>query len=189
MPNAAKTPKLDDVARQAGVSTATVSRFLNSPDLVAAATGDRIRSAIEATGYIPNALAGGLASNKSRMVAVLIPHLENSLFAEMIERMVNDLTLSGNNVMLGLTGASMKRTDDLVRAALGRRVDAIVSTGPIGPELAKLVRRSGVLFIEVWELPDEPVGIAIGFSHADVPLKEGQRTTHKLAATDKGGSK
>ena len=167
MKNATKAPTLDNVAKEAGVSTATVSRFLNSPTVVAAATGARIRTAIEKTGYIPNALAGELASNKSRMVAVLIPHLEHSLFAEMIERMVNELTASGNNVMLGLTGASLQRTEDLVRAALARRVDAIVSTGPVERELADLVRRSRALFIEVWELPDEPVGIAIGFSHHD----------------------
>ena len=167
MPIAARAPKLEDVAREAGVSTATVSRFLNSPDVVAEATAKRIRVAIEATGYIPNALAGDLASNRTRMIAVLIPHLENSLFAEMIESMVSDLSVNGNNVMLGLTGASVDRTDNLVRAALARRVDAIVSTGPIGEDLAKLVRRSGALFIEVWELPEDPVGIAIGFSHAD----------------------
>ncbi|MCX7676261.1 MAG: LacI family transcriptional regulator, partial [Alteraurantiacibacter sp.] len=160
-------PTLADVAREAKVSAATVSRFLNNPSVVAEDTGERIRKAIELTGYIPNALAGDLASNKSRMVAVLIPHLEHSLFNDMIERMVAEMTASGNNVMIGLTGTSRERTDNLVRAALSRRVDAIISTGPSSDLVDSMVARSRTLFIQVWELPEDPVGIAIGFSHED----------------------
>ena len=167
MNESSKAPTLDDVARRAKVSTATVSRFLNKPDVVAEATGKRIREAIEETGYIPNALAGELASNKSRMVAVLIPHLENSLFNDTIEKMVNEMTTSGNNVMLGVTGASSLRTQNLIKTALARRVDAIISTGPIDDETVNLVSGIRPLFIQVWELPEEPVGVAIGFSHHD----------------------
>ncbi|HSG57396.1 MAG TPA: LacI family DNA-binding transcriptional regulator [Paracoccaceae bacterium] len=162
-----KAPTLSDVAREASVSAATVSRFLNSPGVVAEDTGLRIRAAIDKTGYIPNGLAGDLATNKSRMVAVLIPHLENSLFNDMIERMVGEMTASGNNVMIGLTGTSPERAESLVRAALSRRVDAIISTGPASDPVVNLVARSRTLFIQVWELPDDPVGVAIGFSHED----------------------
>jgi LacI family gluconate utilization system Gnt-I transcriptional repressor len=162
-----KAPTLSDVAREASVSAATVSRFLNSPGVVAEETGVRIRAAIDKTGYIPNGLAGDLATNKSRMVAVLIPHLENSLFNDMIERMVGEMTASGNNVMIGLTGTSPERAESLVRAALSRRVDAIISTGPASDPVVNLVGRSRTLFIQVWELPEEPVGVAIGFSHED----------------------
>jgi len=160
-----KAPTLSDVALEAGVSAATVSRFLNNPRVVAEDTGERIRAAIDKTGYILNALAGNLATNKSRMVAVLIPHLENSLFNDMIERMVGEMTASGNNVMIGLTGAGPERIESLVRAALARRVDAIISTGPITDPVASLVARSTSLFVQVWDLPDNPVGVAIGFEH------------------------
>ena len=182
-------PKLDDVAREARVSTATVSRYVNNPEVVAKPTAERIRAAIEKTGYIPNALAGELASNRSKMVAVLIPHLENSLFADMIERMVGELTSSGNNVMLCLTAASPGRTRDLVRAALARRVDAIISTGPVEAELATLVVRSRALLVEVWELSDDPPGVSIGFSHADAGrdiarflVSRGYRRPHLVTA-------
>lgn len=167
MAEGSKAPTLDDVAERAGVSSATVSRFLNNPGVVAKETGVRISAAIDETGYIPNALAGGLASNRSRTVAVLIPHLENSLFNDTIEKMVDELTTSGNNVMLGLTGTSKSRTRDLIRTALARRVDAIISTGPVSDEIVGMVKRSNALFIQIWELPETPVGIAIGFSHQD----------------------
>ena len=162
---AGKAPTLDDVAAHAGVSAATVSRFVNNPKVVAPATAERIRAAIAVTGYIPNLLAGGLASSKSKMVAVLIPHLTDSMFNDTIEAMVDELSAAGTTVMLGLTGVSMARTEELIRAALSRRVDAIISTGPLNVETAELVRRSPCLFIQIWELPENPLGLAVGFSH------------------------
>ena len=161
-----RNPTLDDVAAQAGVSTATVSRYVNNPSVVAEATAKRIGAAIAATGYIPNLLAGGLASSKSRLVAVLIPHLTDSMFNETIESMASALSAAGMNVMLGITGVSTARTGELIRAALSRRVDAIISTGPLDAETRALVARSSSLFIQIWELPDNPPGLAIGFSHA-----------------------
>lgn len=161
-----KAPTLDDVAARAGVSTATVSRFVNNPSVVAKATADRIRSAINATGYIPNLLAGGLASSRTRMVAVLIPHLTDSMFNDTIEAMVEDLSAAGLNVMLGITGVSAERTGELIRSAISRRVDAIISSGPLDADTVVLLRRSPTLVIQIWDLPDSPIGVAVGFSHA-----------------------
>ncbi|MBC2669818.1 LacI family DNA-binding transcriptional regulator [Novosphingobium piscinae] len=164
----ARNTTLDDVAAHAEVSSATVSRYINNPDVVAPRTAERIKAAIEATGYIPNLMAGGLASSKSRMVAVLIPHLVDSIFNDTIEAMVNELAASGLNVMMGLTGLLPRREAEMIRAALSRRVDAIISTGPLDEETKALVRRSPVLFIQVWDLPEHPPGLAIGFHHRDV---------------------
>lgn len=184
-----RNPTLDDVALHAGVSAATVSRYINNPKVVAAATGERIREAIAATGYIPNLLAGGLASSKSKMVAVLIPHLTDSIFNDTIESMTGELAAAGFNVMLGLTGTGIGRTEDVVRAALSRRVDAIISTGPLDDDLAELVRRGPALFIQIWELPEDPPGLAVGFSHSaagrDVArfvLSRGYRRPHLVTA-------
>jgi len=116
-----RNPTLDDVATLAAVSTATVSRYLNNPKVVAAATAQRIRDAIAQTGYIPNLLAGGLASSKSKMVAVLIPHLTDSIFNDTIQTMAEELAAAGSTVMLGLTGLAPERSDDLILAAMGRR--------------------------------------------------------------------
>lgn len=161
------TPKLEDVAARAGVSTATVSRYFNNPKLLAAATTERIRAVVEEMGYIPNLVAGGLASARSRLVAVLIPHLSNSIFNDTIEAMTEELTAGGINVMLGLTGTGTDRTEQLIRAAISRRADAIISTGTVNEAITTLVRRSSVTFIQIWELPEDPIDIAVGFSHRD----------------------
>jgi LacI family gluconate utilization system Gnt-I transcriptional repressor len=159
--------KLDDVARRAKVSTATVSRFINNPEVVAPATAEKIRAAVEETGYIPNLLAGALASSRSRLVAVLIPHLTNSIFNDAIEAMVEELTTAGSTVILGLTGTGTDHTAELIRAAVSRRADAIISTGPVDDAIRALVQRTRIPFIQMWELPDDPVDIAVGFSHRD----------------------
>ncbi|MCX7282501.1 MAG: LacI family DNA-binding transcriptional regulator [Novosphingobium sp.] len=186
---AGKAATLDDVAARAGVSTATVSRFINNPQVVAQATAERIREAIAETGYIPNLLAGGLASSKSKMVAVLIPYLTDSIFNDTMQTMVEELSAAGTTVMLGLTGVSEARTEDLIRAAISRRVDAIIFTGPLTPHVEAMVRRSPALFIQVWDLPEDPIGIAVGFSHhaaghdiARFLMSRGYRRPHVVTA-------
>ena len=87
-------------------------------------TADRIRAAIAETGYVPNLIAGGLASNRSRLVAVLVPEVAQSIFNDTIEAMSAELSLDGNVVMLGLTGADNARMPQLIDAALARRADA-----------------------------------------------------------------
>ncbi len=156
---------LDDVAALAGVSTATISRYFNSPTVVAPATAERIRAAVEQLGYIPNLLAGGLASSRSRLVAVMIPQLSGHIFTDIIETMVGELSASGYVAMLGMTELPHERTNELVHAALARRAEAIVITNAVDDATRALLRRSGTTVIEVWDLPGDPVDVAIGFSH------------------------
>ncbi len=160
-----ETITLDQVAAAARVSPATVSRYFNTPGIVARETAERIREAVEQLGYIPNLLAGGLASNRSRLVAVMIPELSGSIFVDMIEAMIEELSSHGYVVMLLVTGLQLETPSDLVRAALGRRPEAVVVTGAVDAATRSLLRKSGTSVIELWDLPAEPVDVAIGFSH------------------------
>ncbi|MEO6184764.1 MAG: LacI family DNA-binding transcriptional regulator [Steroidobacteraceae bacterium] len=165
----ATIPKLEDVALRAGVSTATVSRFYNNPAIVAPATAARIRAAIDATGYVPNLLAGGLASNRSRLVAVLVPEIAQSIFNDTIEAMTAELSLDGHVVMLGLTGTGNARMPQLIDAALSRRADAMILTGIITDAATReRLRQRTVTVIETWGMPEDPIDIAVGFSHLAV---------------------
>jgi LacI family gluconate utilization system Gnt-I transcriptional repressor len=162
-------PKLDDVAQRAGVSTATVSRYYNSTAMVAPATAARIRAAIDEMGYVPNLLAGGLASNRSRLVAVLVPEIAQSIFNDTIEAMASELSLYGNTVMLGLTGSGNSRMPQLIDAALARRADAVILTGIItDAETRERLRERSMTVIETWGVPEDPIDIAVGFSHPAV---------------------
>ena len=164
-----RIPRLDDVARRAGVSTATVSRYYNSPEVVAPETAARIRAAIDATGYVPNLLAGGLASNRSRLVAVLVPEVAQSIFNDTIQAMSMELSLDGYIVMLGLTGADSGRMPQLVEAALARRADGVILTGIVSdPATRERLLQRETTVIETWGIPENPVDVAVGFSHTAV---------------------
>ncbi len=165
-------PKIEDVAARAGVSTATISRYFNNPSIVAPRTAERIRAAVERMGYVPNALAGGLASNRSRLVAVLVPEVMQSIFNDTIEEMATELSRDGNIVMLGLTGPGDQRMDQLISAAVARRADGVILTGIVtNPATRKLLQERCPVVIETWGLPRDPIDVAVGFSHVDVGVE------------------
>ncbi len=164
-----RTPRLDDVASKAGVSAATVSRYLNNPEVVAAATGLRIREAIEELGYVGNLAAGALAGRRSRLIAALVPDIAQSIFNDTVEAMIEELAVDGNNVMLALTGADNRRLVAEINMALARRVDAIILTGIVtDTETRDRLRSAGITVIETWGMPADPIDVAIGFSHRAV---------------------
>ena len=93
----------EDVARAAGVSHITVSRVINTPEKVSPATRERVESFISSMGYIPNMLAGGLASRRTRIVAAIVPTISHSIFAETVRGLSEQLSLQGYQLLLGQT--------------------------------------------------------------------------------------
>lgn len=160
------SPRLVEVAALAEVSTATVSRFLNNSDVVAPKTAERIRKAIEEVGYVPNLLAGSLASNRSKLVAVFVPEFGQNLFTDTIQSMVEEISKDGISVMLGITSPDDSRLEELIASAIGRRADAIILTGVLYDRgIRERLRNHPMMVIETWGLPATPIQIAIGFSH------------------------
>ncbi len=72
------------VAERAGVSIATVSRVLNTPDKVSATTADRVRAAVDALDYRPNLLAKGLLTKRSRVIGVSLPDIHGEFYSELM---------------------------------------------------------------------------------------------------------
>jgi LacI family transcriptional regulator, gluconate utilization system Gnt-I transcriptional repressor len=160
---------LADVARLAGVSAITVSRALNTPERVSAEVRERVRQAVERTGYVPNLLAGGLASNRSRLVAALIPTIAGSVFLETVQALTDTLAASGYQLMLGQSGYTGAREDALIDAIVGRRPDGIVLTGVMHSSAGrKRLAASGIPVVETWDLTPTPIDMLVGFSHAKV---------------------
>jgi LacI family gluconate utilization system Gnt-I transcriptional repressor len=147
----------------------TVSRALHRPELVREATQKKVLEAVRATGYVPNMLAGGLASSKSRLVAVLLPTIASSIFAETVQALMDGLSTVGYQTLIGLTGYSASREETLVEALLGRRPDAIVLAGTdhTGATADRLAR-AGIPVVEIWDLTEQPIDMVIGFSHERV---------------------
>jgi LacI family transcriptional regulator, gluconate utilization system Gnt-I transcriptional repressor len=160
---------LDSVAQLAGVSPATVSRVINQPDVVASATVARVRAAISRTGYVPNRIAGGLASSRTGLIAVIVPSIIHSVFNDTIQAMTEELMHAGHQVMLGLSGYGPGDISTMLQSMLSRRPDGIILTGFAGvPAVRRQLRAMGVPVIETWELPAKPLDMAVGFSHEQI---------------------
>jgi LacI family gluconate utilization system Gnt-I transcriptional repressor len=157
------------VAKLAGVSPITVSRVFNRPEMVAPGTLEHVRRVIERTGYVPNLVAGGLASRKTRFVAAIVPAISNQIFSESIQSLTDRLWESGYQVLLGTSGYPTSREESLLAAILSRRPDGLFLTGI--SHSAKSRRRLGaanIPIVEVWDLTPSPIDMLVGFSHEKV---------------------
>jgi LacI family gluconate utilization system Gnt-I transcriptional repressor len=158
---------LAEVARLAGVSPITASRALNTPDQVSAGALQKVREAVQLTGYVPNLLAGGLASSRSRLVAAVVPAIGGgSVFMEMVQSLTEALAAAGYQLMLGESGYAHSREDALLDAIIGRRADGIVLTGIMhSAEGRRRLKASGIPVVETWDLTPTPIDMLVGFSH------------------------
>ena len=162
-------PTLIDVARVAGVSPITVSRALNRPEIVSEAARTKVLAAVQATGYVPNLLAGGLASKRSRLVALFVPTIVHSIFAETVQALMDRLAQAGYQTLLGLTGYSAEQEEQLLAAVLGRRPDGIVLTGTLHTAASReRLAQAGIPVVESWDLSEAPLDMQVGFSHEAV---------------------
>lgn len=164
--NKSKSPTLEDVARVAGLSAMTVSRALNNPSVVKEATLNKVKSAVESTGYIPNKAAGALASSKSGLIGVVVPQINNSMFVETVEALRDHLAQRGYHVLLSVSGFSATSEADIVSALLSHRPDGIVLTGVHHDNrLKKILLNSSVPVVEIWDSTPTPIDMLVGLSH------------------------
>jgi LacI family transcriptional regulator, gluconate utilization system Gnt-I transcriptional repressor len=160
---------LHDVAKLAGVAPITASRALNTPAQVSAEVLQKVTDAVARTGYVPNRLAGGLASTRSRLVAAVVPTIAGPVFLQTVQSLTGALAERGYQLMLGQSGYVDSREDALLEAIIGRRPDGIVLTGIMhSPEGRKRLLAAGIPVVETWDLTPTPLDMLVGFSHAEV---------------------
>ena len=159
---------MGEVAERAGVSKITVSRVLRSPDKVKQETRERVRAAIAELGYVPDEAAGGLSSRRSRIVGAVISTLAGSTFASTVDGLGDRLRQNGHQLLLAGTDYSSAREADAVAAMLGRRPDGLVLTSTTHrDDTRRTLEASRIPVVEIWELPVDPIGYAVGFSNRD----------------------
>jgi LacI family gluconate utilization system Gnt-I transcriptional repressor len=160
---------LHDVAKLAGVAPITASRALNTPSQVSAEVLRKVGDAVARTGYVPNLLAGGLASTRSRLVAAVVPTIAGPVFLETVQSLTEALAERGYQLMLGQAGYAGAREDALLEAIIGRRPDGIVLTGILhSAEGRRRLLASGIPVVETWDLTPTPIDMLVGFSHVEV---------------------
>jgi LacI family gluconate utilization system Gnt-I transcriptional repressor len=174
-----RRPTMSDVASQAEVSPSTVSLYLRKPGSVSLAAGQSIQRAIDQLNYLPNQVAGGLAAASSRAVSVIVPSIRNAFFAETVSALQTELGKEKVQVLLGHSEYNAREEENLVRAALSWSPAAIVLTG-LHHTLAtrKLLKAAQTPVVEIWELGEKPIDMAVGFFHRQI----GEAVAHHLLA-------
>ena len=187
-----KSVTMHDVARLAGVSVITVSRALSDPARVSPQTLKRVEDAVAQTSYVPNLMAGGLRSSRSRLVVALVPTLAGQLFTSAVQSLTRSLESHGYQLILGQIGYADSREDKLLDAIVGRRPDGIVLTGILhSAEWRRRLIASGIPVVETWDYTPTPIDMLVGFSHERVGrevceylAKRGRRRLAVMGADD-----
>jgi LacI family transcriptional regulator len=144
--------KLEQVARRAKVSTATVSRVLNNASLVKSSTRARVMKAIEELKYHPNLHARSLAGGKSKTIGVLVSNLENPFFFDIYKTIEDDAHANGYEVLMANTDYRSEQLVTSVRIMIGRRVAGLAAiVSEMAPELMEELNdsRTPVVFYDV----------------------------------------
>jgi LacI family transcriptional regulator len=159
-------PTLHDVARKAGVSTATVSRCFNAPDLVSADTRDRVMRAVDELGYTPHFGGRALASNRSNTMGAVIPTMENAIFARGLQAFQETLGEAGVTLLAASSGYDPARELEQIRALVGRGADGLLLIGVARPEATyAFLERRRIPFVMAWNYRPDPQRCYVGFDN------------------------
>jgi LacI family transcriptional regulator, gluconate utilization system Gnt-I transcriptional repressor len=160
--------RMEDVAQRAGVSMITVSRVLHNPEKVTANTRKRVTRAIRATGYVPNLVAGSLASNRTHTILALVPTLTNPVFGQTLHALEEALRSHGFHLLLGNSGNSPREEEALLATFLARRPDGIFlhSTWHT-PVTRRLLAQARVPIVETGDLSHRPMDMVVSYSNFD----------------------
>ncbi len=204
-----KRPTLKDVARRSGVSVATASRVLNSPDKVSAETRERVLAAIDELRFVRSAAARAINSGRSRVVGALIPTLDNAIFARVLDGLEGRLAQHKLSLIVATTG-----DDPLVEAQKAQELIDIGAEGLIvsgihhDPAFERLVDRVSVPAVGLSYFSDDYHLPTVGYDnhaiarmalrhlyelgHADIavihgPRSNNDRTRARIASLESSG--
>ncbi len=172
---------LRDVSDACGVSEMTVSRVLRNRGDVSAATRERVLNTAKELGYVPNQIAGSLASKRVNLVAVIIPSLSNMVFPEVlngVNQMLEDTPLQP---VVGVTDYLPEKEERVLYEMLSWRPSGVIIAGLEHSDATRaMLANSGIPVVEIMDVDGRPVDAMVGISHrragremAKAILKEG----------------
>lgn len=154
---------LRDVAELACVSKATVSRFINSPEIVSPSVRERIQVAIDHLGWVPHAAARALATQRTGTIGAVVPTLANEHFATAIQVLQDELEEKGYTLLLGCSEYDLQREYRQVRKMLERGVDAIAVVGEgHHPDLYPLLEQRDVPCVSTFTFAPKHQSVCVG---------------------------
>ena len=157
---------LRDVSEASGVSEMTVSRVLRNRGDVSAATREKVLEAARTLGYVPNKIAGALASQRVNLVGVVIPSLSNMVFPEVMTGISETLEGTGLQPVVGVTNYLPDREESVIYEMLSWRPSGMIVAGlEHSPAARAMLAQAGIPIVEIMDIDGDPVDHAVGISH------------------------
>lgn len=171
-PDPRRTLTLRDVSEASGVSEMTVSRVLRNRGDVSEATRERVLTAARALGYVPNKIAGALASQRVNLVAVIIPSLSNMVYPEVMTSISAVLEDTGLQPVVGVTHYQPEREEAVLYEMLSWRPSGVILAGLEHTDAARaMLDNAGIPIVEIMDVDGVPVDSVVGISHRRAGLK------------------
>jgi LacI family gluconate utilization system Gnt-I transcriptional repressor len=144
----------------------TVSRVLRNKGDVSQATRERVQAAAKQLGYVPNKIAGALASQRVNLVAVIIPSLGNMVFPEVLSGISETLEDTGLQPVVGVTDYIPEKEEKVLYEMLSWRPSGVIIAGLEHSEAARaMLIASGIPVVEIMDVDGEAVDSCVGISH------------------------
>ena len=157
---------LRDVSEASGVSEMTVSRVLRGKGDVSIATRERVQKAAKRLGYVPNKIAGSLASSRVNLVAVIIPSLGNMVFPEVLSGISETLADTSLQPVVGVTDYMPEKEEKVLFEMLSWRPAGIIIAGLEHSDASRaMLAQAGVPVVEIMDVDGDPIDACVGISH------------------------
>ncbi len=157
---------LKDVSLASGVSEMTVSRVLRNRGDVSDATREKVLKAAKELGYVPNKIAGALASSRVNLVAVIVPSLSNMVFPDVLTGIQEVLDETPLQAVFGVTNYSPEKEEEVLFEMLSWRPSGIILAGLEHSDASRsMLRSSGIPVVEIMDTDGEPIDAVVGISH------------------------
>lgn len=159
-------PTLEDVAREAEVSTATVSRCLNSPDQVSQKTRDKVMKVVKEFGYTPNFGAQALAARRTNTFGAIIPTMSNAIFAAGLQAFQEELGKQGATLLLASSSYDPKQEEKQIRSLVSRGADGLLLIGTQRSDaIYSFLEDRQIPFVIAWSFDEHPKRSCVGFDN------------------------
>lgn len=157
---------LRDVSEASGVSEMTVSRVLRNRGDVSDATREKVLAAAKELGYVPNKIAGSLASSRVNLVAVIIPSLSNMVFPEVLTGINQVLDGTGLQPVVGVTDYLPEKEERVLYEMLSWRPSGVIIAGLEHSDAARaMLKSAGIPVVEIMDSDGTPIDAMVGISH------------------------
>ncbi|MBM1221805.1 LacI family DNA-binding transcriptional regulator [Ponticoccus sp. SC2-23] len=157
---------LRDVSEASGVSEMTVSRVLRNKGDVSEATRRKVQETAKRMGYVPNKIAGALASSHVNLVAVIIPSLGNMVFPEVLSGISEVLEDTVLQPVVGVTDYLPEKEEKVLFEMLSWRPAGVIIAGIEHSDASRaMLERCGVPVVEIMDVDGEPIDACVGISH------------------------